>query len=223
MRALGYVRVSQEEENPENQEIAIKEFCERNGIELLKIFYDVGISGAEPALERPGFKKLITAAQLLDIRTIVVFDLTRLGRDIFDVIQTMKWLFENGFNVMFVKHPELNISGDSYVAQTMKRALIALLAAFAEMERSFIRERTKQAMKRVKAEGKHVGRPPFPFPTDRVRQLLAQGKSIADIWRLLKETREICRETKETRKIECMSYETFRRKVKTLLTIGVKH
>lgn len=42
-----------------------------------------------------------------------------------------------------MKHPELNITGDSYVAQTMRRALIALLAAFAEMERSFIRERTK--------------------------------------------------------------------------------
>ncbi len=217
MKALGYIRVSLNEEHPENQEIALKEFCERNGIELLKVFRDVGVSGAEPALQRPNFKKLLQAAELMDIKTIVVFDLTRIGRDIFDVINTLKYLYDKGFNILFVKHPELNLNNtDSYVARTMRRALVALLASFAEMERSFIRERTKQGMERARREGKHIGRPPIPFPVDKVRQLLAQGKTIKDTWRYLKETGEICRQVRETKQIECMAYETFRRKVKVL-------
>jgi len=42
--------------------------------------------------------------------------------------------------------------------------------------------------------------------------LLKQGKTIKDIWRLLKETKEICRSVKEEWK--CISYEKFRRKAK---------
>jgi len=114
--------------------------------------------------------------------------------------------------VLLAKHPELNVMSkeDSYVAQTMGKALLALLAAFTEMERSFIRERTRQGIRRAREQGKHVGRPPYPFPVDKVKSLLTQGKTVADAWRLLKETKEICREK------DCMKYETFRRKVKLL-------
>lgn len=56
----------------------------------------------------------------------------------------------------------------------------------------------------------------MPFPVDKVKQLLAQGKTIADTWRLLKESGEICRQVRETKQVECMAYERFRRKVKAL-------
>jgi len=215
VKAFGYVRVSLESENPENQEMAISEFARSNNIEVLKIFRDI-ISGAEPALERPEFSKMVRIAEELGIKNIIVYDLTRLGRDIFDVIKTLHLLIEKGFNVIFVKHPELNISSeDSYIAQTMRKAMLTLLAAFAEMERSFIRERTKAGLERARREGKHIGRPPYPFPADKVRSLLAQGKTIADAWRLLKESGEICRNTQNGK--DCMEYETFRRKVKQLL------
>ncbi len=192
------------------------EFARANNIEILKVFKDVGVSGAKPALQRPEFSKMLRIAEELGIKTIVVHDLTRLGRDLFDVIETMRYLVERGYSVYFVKHPELNVAQeDSYVAQTMRRALLALLAAFAEMERSFIRERTKQGMERAKREGKHVGRPPYPFPAEKIRQLLAQGKTIADAWRLLKDSGEICRDVNG--ELKCMGYETFRRKVKEVL------
>jgi len=216
MKAFGYVRVSLESENPENQEMAIMEFARANGIELLKIYRDV-VSGGEPALERPNFSKMVNIAEELGVKNIIVYDLTRLGRDIFDVIRTMHYLIEKGFNVFFVKHPELNINNeDSYIAQTMRKAMLTLLAAFAEMERSFIRERTKAGLERARKEGKRIGRPPYPFPIDKVRALLAQGKTIADTWRLLKESREICRQ-KANGEWDCMEYETFRKKLKQLL------
>ena len=52
LRALGYARVSTLEERIENQVIAIEEFAEQSGLELIKIFQDVGVSGSKAALER---------------------------------------------------------------------------------------------------------------------------------------------------------------------------
>jgi len=214
MKALGYARVSISEERIENQIQAIEDFCKANGIELIKVFTDVGVSGSKPAFNRDGFKQLLEASRLLDIKTIVVYDLTRLGRDLFDLIDTYRKLLEEGYNVLFVKHPELNAKPDSPVGEALRKALLTILGIVAELERAFIRERTKAGMERAKKEGKHVGRPPYPFPTVYVIQLMNKGLPMTKIWRLLKEEGKICRDVDGIRK--CMSYETFRRKVKCI-------
>ena len=69
-------------------------------------------------------------------------------------------------------------------------------------------------MKRVRKEGKKLGRPPYPFPVDEVRRLLSLGYSIAEVHRLLILQGKICREVGG--KKDCMKYETFRRKVKAI-------
>jgi len=145
-----------------------------------KIFKDEGVSGGKPAFERSGFSRMIEVAKLLDVKVLIFYDLTRLGRDLSDVVNTYRKLLEDGFTVLFVKHPELNVKPDSYVAEALRKAMLALLGIAAEMERAFIRERTRAGMKRAKEQGKHVGRPPIPFPKDKVITLLKQGKSIAD-------------------------------------------
>ena len=82
------------------------------------------------------------------------------------------------------------------------------------MYRHDISRRTKDGLKRAKAQGKKLGRPPYPFPTDYVKQLLSMGLPVVKIWRLLVSEGKICREIKGTTK--CMSYETFRRKLHEL-------
>jgi len=217
-RAFGYVRVSLESENPENQVKAIEEFAKANGIELLKVFQDIGVSGSKPAFEREEFLKMYEAARLLDVKTVIVLDLTRLGRDLFDLIETYKRLLEEGFTILFVKHPELNAPEEkSPISEAVRKALLTLLAVAAEMERAFIRERTKAAMERLRKEGKKLGRPQYPFPADEVRRLLDQGYSVSEIHRLLTLQGKICRQTKSG-KLDCMKYESFRRKVRTLLS-----
>jgi len=61
-RACGLVRVSTEEQarggyGLKYQEEDIRKFCERNGLELLRIFRDEGYSGSTAA--RPGFKEMM--------------------------------------------------------------------------------------------------------------------------------------------------------------------
>jgi len=185
LRALGYVRVSLPEEDPRNQEVAIVEFARRNGLELLKIFRDVGVSGSRRAFEREGFRQMVEVARALDIRTIVVFDLTRLGRDLFDLVETYQALLRDGFTVLFVKHPELNAQPGSPIGEALRRAILVLLGVVAEMERAFIRERTKAAIERARAEGKHLGRKPVEIPVELVKKYMKQGLPKTVIYKLL--------------------------------------
>lgn len=184
-RALGYARISLSEEKIENQIQAIEEFCRQQGLDLVKVFTDIGVSGSKPAFEREGFRQLLEAAKLLDVKTIVIYDLTRLGRDLFDLIETYKRLLEEGFNVLFVKHPELNTSPEDPIGEALRKALLTVLGVVAELERAFIRERTRAGMLRAKREGKHIGRRPVEIPVDKVRKYLRAGLSKKDVYNLL--------------------------------------
>jgi len=214
LRALGYVRVSLPEEDPRNQEVAIEEFARRNGLELLKIFRDVGVSGSKKAFEREGFRQLYGVARALDIKTIIVFDLTRLGRDLFDLIETYRALLEKGFTVLFVKHPELNAQPGSPIGEALRRAILVLLGIVAEMERAFIRERTKAAMERARAEGRQLGRRPVEIPVELVKRYLRQGLPKTVIYKLL--VAEGYLRYREKGEERVLSYDRFVKRLKKL-------
>jgi len=85
MKAVGYVRVSTEEQarygiSLEVQEERIREFCQRRGWELVAVFRDEGVSGAKDPLERPGFRKLIEFCRQNNINICVVYRLDRFAR-----------------------------------------------------------------------------------------------------------------------------------------------
>jgi len=214
LRALGYVRVSLPEEDPRNQEVAIEEFARRNGLELLKIFRDVGVSGSRRAFEREGFRQMVDAARLLDIRTIIVFDLTRLGRDLFDLVETYRTLLERGFTVLFVKHPELNAQPGSPLGEALRRALLVLLGVVAEMERAFISERTKAAMERARAEGRQLGRRPVEIPVELVKRYMRQGLPKTVIYKLLVAEGHLRYREKGEERV--LSYDRFVKRLKQL-------
>lgn len=185
MKALGYARVSVPEENVENQIEAIKEFADQNGIDVVTVYIDIGVSGSKPAFEREGFKKLLEVSKALGIKTIIVYDLTRLGRDLFDLIETYRKLLEDGYNILFVKHPELNARPDSPIGEALKKAVLTILGVVAELERAFIRERTKAGMMRAKKEGRRIGRKPVEIPVEIVQKYLKHGLSKKDVYNLL--------------------------------------
>ena len=219
---VGYARVSREDENVENQVFEIQRFAELNGITLVGIFKDVGVSGAKPALEREGFKQMLSVLESLPtVKTIIVLDLTRLGRDMIDVLNTYKYLTERGYDILFVKHPELNITQASPLGETIRKAIIAVLSIVAEMERAFIRERTKIAIARAKAQGKRVGRPPaVELPLDRIQELLNNGLTLYDIYKTLKNEGYLRYRDKQGRE-RVLTYSQFYHRVKQLINIGL--
>jgi len=185
LKTFGYARVSIPEENIDNQTMAIEEFCKQQGLELLKVFTDIGVSGSKPAMGREGFKQLLQVAEALNIKTVVVYDLTRLGRDLFDLIETYKQLLEKGFTVLFVKHPELNAKPDSPISEALRKAILTVLGVVAELERAFIRERTIQGIARARKEGKHIGRKSVEIPMDFVKHYLRLGVPKKAIYQML--------------------------------------
>ena len=214
-KALGYARIRMEKENIENQIVAIKEYAEREGFLLIDIVQDIDVSGSVPALEREGFRRLLQAAEALSIKVLIFYDLTRLGRDLFDVVSTYRYLLERGYSVLFIKHPELNVRKESPLGEAMRKALLVLLGVVAEFEHALIRERTKQGLERARREGKIIGRPPYPLPLEEVKRLRKMGWTLTKIHAYLVRTGKICR--KVDGKEKCMSYERFRRRVKEIL------
>jgi len=220
--AVGYTRVSLEDENIENQVYEVQRFAEQNNITLVGIFKDIGVSGAKPTMEREGFKQMLNILESLPtVKTIIVLDLTRLGRDMIDVLNTYKYLTEKGYDILFVKHPELNVTQASPLGETIRKATLALLGIAAEMERAFIRERTKSALARAKAQGKRIGRPhAVELPIDKVQELLGKGLTLYDVYKELKQEGYLKYRDKQGRE-RVLTYSRFFERVKQLINTGI--
>jgi len=212
VKALAYVWIPQEGEDIEGLVGAIREWAARSGVEVVSFYVEVGVGSAVPPRERPQYLAMLEAARALGIRLLVFYDPSGLGGGLEDWLTELRQLTEEGFDFKFVAREFLDYIQDPVLR---KRVISDFLRA-TELYREDIRRRTRAAVARLKAEGKRVGRPPFPFPEEEVRRLLAQGHSIAGAHRLLTLERKICREYRG--KTECMKYETFRRKVKALRT-----
>ncbi len=89
-------------------------------------------------------------------------ELSRLGRNMFEVIDIINQLGENGVEVIFVRQPELSTAGPH------RKLLLAIYSYFAEAEREFISLRTKQGLATAKASGKKLGRPKGSRDKERV-------------------------------------------------------
>lgn len=210
-KALAYIRVSQEGENPENQVEAIKEWAKKNEIEILGWYIDVDVSGATKPRDRPQYKAMIEAAKKLNINLILFYDLSRLARSVEHGLEELKNLVEDGIDYRFVAQEFLDYIED----KMLRKKVIMDFLWFAELYREDIRRRTKEALRRIKKEGRRLGRPPFPLPAEEVRRLRKQGWPLTKIHAYLVRTGKICR--KVDGKEKCMSYERFRRRVKSIL------
>lgn len=153
MRLIGYVRVSQPDEQPENQEYAIYRWAALAGHQVVEIAKDVGVSGAVPPNERPGWKRVLAALDQAD--GVVVYALDRIARSLWDLAGVVKELEGRGKVLLSVREDWLQAMDPK-----IRQLIIAILGWAAEMEREFIRQRTKEALERLKAQGKHIGRPP---------------------------------------------------------------
>jgi len=152
VRLLAYIRVSEETENPENQKYAIYEWAARSGHQVLNVYEDIGVSGALPPVERPGFRKLLEAVDGAD--GVVVYALDRIARSLGELVEVFRTLEAKGKVVVSVRENWLQ-----QLDPAVRKLIVAILGWAAEMERMFISERTKLALQRLKAKGVKLGRP----------------------------------------------------------------
>jgi DNA invertase Pin-like site-specific DNA recombinase len=169
---LGYVRVSTGKQDEQLQHDAL----DKADVLKRSRYVDHGVSGSKTS--RPGLDALLHDAQPGD--TIVVYKLDRIGRSTAHVAQLLADLTERG---VFVE----SLSDCLNSSTPTGRAMLQMLAIFAEMERSFIVERTTAGLAAAKAQGRTGGRPKA-LDSKRAKQaqtLRSAGELPADIARTL--------------------------------------
>ncbi|MBK0058657.1 recombinase family protein [Pseudomonas sp. S44] len=144
MATIGYVRVSTTDQSVEAQQHSLSQTHR-----IDRFYADEGVSGAVKALERPQFKAM--AEYLRDGDTLVVAAVDRLGRDTIDVLVTVEYLTAKGVAIVS-KREGFDLS------TAMGKAMLTMLAAVAELERSNIKARQMAGIERAKSEGKALGR-----------------------------------------------------------------
>lgn len=140
---FGYVRVSSKDQNTERQ----LEAMEKEGIRPENI-YEEKASGKN--MERPQLQLLLDKVREGD--KIVVDDVTRLGRNMCDIVNLIDKLNKEKVYIVSIKE---GVDTSTEFGQMM----INFLGALSEMERKNIRERQRQGIEIAKREGRMTGRP----------------------------------------------------------------
>ena len=173
---VGYKRVSTLDQSTDRQ---------LDGVDLDKIFEDKA-SGKD--LKRPQFEALIS--HLRDGDILFVHSMDRLARNLSDLLLTVDRLTSAGVEVRFVKE-SLCFSGNQD-ANAMSKLMLSMLGAFAEFERSLIRERQREGIALAKDRGVYKGRKPALNPTEvtQLKRRLESGEKVAKVARELGLTRQ---------------------------------
>lgn len=140
---IGYARVSMADQSPDLQIDALV----AGGVPRDRIYYDQA-SGS--GVDRPQLHLMMQDARVNDI--IVVWKLDRLGRSTREVLNTFFELDNKGAKVRVLTQPLLDTT------TPMGQFFVAVMAAFAELEKDIIRERTRAGLAAAKARGRVGGR-----------------------------------------------------------------
>lgn len=115
-------------------------------------FVDPGVSGKTPFQGRPAAREMIRYLRRGDCVVVAAFD--RLGRDIVDLLTSMRVLRSMGVRVKVLDLTWLN---DMDPDNPMTEGMLAQFAAFAQWERQVIGRRVRQAIAALRAAGHHTG------------------------------------------------------------------
>ena len=145
----GYIRVSSDKQTVENQRFEIQQFCESEGLRI-DGWIEETVSGIKPYSKRQ-LGKLLRHVQKGDL--IICSELSRLGRSLYMIMEILCLCMERGCHVWTIK------DGYRLGDDIQSKVLAFAFGLSAEIERNLISQRTREALKRVRAEGKHLGRP----------------------------------------------------------------
>lgn len=164
---IGYVRVSSLDQNEERQ---------LDGVQLDRLFTDK-ISGKDTG--RPQLQELLRFAREGD--TVLVHSLDRFARNLDDLRRMVKDLTDHGVVIEFVKERLVFAPGGSNPAALL---MLSVLGAFAEFERSIIRQRQAEGIAIAKRNGVYKGRQPTPpEKVEALRRRVAGGERITAVAR----------------------------------------
>ena len=175
-----YVRVSTDAQAEEGYSVEAQtdkliKFCDIHGYNHQELYTDGGWSGSN--LDRPEIKRLISDIETGYISRVIVFKLDRISRSQKDML----FLLEDIFIPNGVDFISLNENLDT--STPYGKAMIGILAAFAQLERENIRERTQMGMRERIKQGfwRGGGNPPFGYDYDPQKNILIPNGHAEDV------------------------------------------
>ena len=149
-----YIRVSTNYQTVQNQKIAIREYAKYHRIRNI-IWVAETISGTKNP-EKRKLGNLLSTANEGD--TIIVTELSRLGRSMMMILDVLQMLLEKNVKVIAIKE------GYELGDNIQSKVLAFAFGLSAEIERTLLSERTKQGLERARKMGKQIGRRPGQRP-----------------------------------------------------------
>jgi site-specific DNA recombinase len=193
-KAVGYIRVSTEEQSREGvslemQAAKIRQYAELNDLALVEIIEDAGISG-KSIKARPGIQSILGMVKGRQTEAVICYKLDRLARNTIECLEMAKIMDKAGVALH-------SISEKLDTQSALGRFFFTLIASLAEMERGIISERTAAALQQKRRNGEKTGGySPFGYGVqdgrlildpeeqaviDRMKQLRARGCSYQGI------------------------------------------
>ena len=180
----GYLRVSTDNQTVENQRYEINKYALEKGYEIDK-YIEETISGGK-AVNKRKLGKLLKILKTGDI--LIASEISRLGRSLYMIMDILNLCMEKGVLVFTIKD-NFHLGDD-----IESKVLAFAFSLSAEIERRLISQRTKEALERIKKEGKRLGRPigskgkhpKLEGKYKYIKDLIDKGVSISRIAKRLK-------------------------------------
>ena len=180
-KTLAYLRTSTDKQDLNNQRLEILEYARQNQIHI-DDFIEISISSRKTRQARRIDELL---QNLYPGDTLIVTELSRLGRSTGEVISLIDDLLANDISIIVIKQ---SLKLDKYQDDIQSITMVTMLSLFAQMERTMISRRTKEALVAKKAQGVVLGKPKgtiqesqFDKDRERIVELLNLGISARKI------------------------------------------
>jgi DNA invertase Pin-like site-specific DNA recombinase len=167
-RAVGYARVSTSRQAEDGvsldaQTAKIRAMTTVQGVELVEVIVDAGESAK--SLARPGMTRLLALVEAGAVDTVIIAKLDRLTRSVVDLAALLKRFERRGVRLVSV--------ADALDTNTAAgRLVLNVMTSVSQWEREAIAERTRDALRHMKARGQRVGGIPFGS------ELAADGRTL---------------------------------------------
>ncbi len=152
-----YSRVStfDKGQDPENQLLQLREYCEREGHQVIHEYIDYE-SGRKSGNDREQFRAMLEAASQRQFDLLLFWSLDRLSRE--GIPKTIHYLqLLDGYGVKFKSFTEQYLDTEN---ELVSHILLGVMAYLAKQEAVKISERTRAGLEKARRQGKRLGRPP---------------------------------------------------------------
>jgi DNA invertase Pin-like site-specific DNA recombinase len=165
------MRVSTLDQHPETQLHDLRHMAVQRGYQIVHEYTD-RMSGAKA--RRPGLDAMMSDARHGGFEVVLVWASDRIARSVKHFLDVLDEL--SRLNIEYVSFRENIDTGGP-----LGRAIVVIVGAVAELERSLIIERVRAGMRRARLEGQHIGRNPLQLDDAAIQRDRCQGQSIRQI------------------------------------------